>query len=123
MPEWPLSIEGDESRLMQVIMNLLDNASKFAPENGHIHLHVEKESGSFKVSIADNGIGIKPEDLHRIFEPFATIEKPTYVKGSGLGLSVAKGLVEAHGGQMWAESLGPGRGSTFTFTIPEMRMG
>ncbi|MEM3018433.1 MAG: ATP-binding protein, partial [Candidatus Bathyarchaeia archaeon] len=64
---------------------------------------------------------IKQEDLPRVFEPFAAIEKPTYIKGTGLGLNISKGLVEAHGGRIWAESEGEGKGATFTFTIPLWR--
>ncbi len=122
VPEYQLPIQADESRLMQVIMNLLENASKFSPVNGVINLHVERELGFFRTSVAENGIGIKKEDLTRVFEPFAAIQKSSWIKGTGLGLSVTKGLVEAHGGKIWAESEGEGKGSTFIFTIPERRM-
>ena len=116
--EAPIEVTGDYSRLVQVVSNLLVNASKFAPENGKIRLTVSKDEGMCKVSVTDNGIGIKSDDLTRVFEPFAAIVKPTYVKGTGLGLSVSKGLVEAHSGRIWAESAGEGKGSTFTFTVP-----
>jgi len=114
----PAEINGDYSRLVQVVSNLIVNASKFSPENGKIILTLSKDEGMWKVSVSDNGIGIKSDDLTRIFEPFAAIVKPTYVKGTGLGLSVSKGLVEAHRGRIWAESAGEEKGSTFTFTVP-----
>jgi PAS domain S-box-containing protein len=115
----PIEVTGDYSRLVQVVSNLLVNASKFAPENGKIRLTGSKDEGMCRVSVSDDGIGIKSDDLTRVFEPFAAIVKPTYVKGTGLGLSVSKGLVEAHSGRIWAESAGEGKGSTFSFTIPE----
>jgi signal transduction histidine kinase len=71
------------------------------------------------VQVRDTGIGIKKEDPERIFEPFPAIKKPEHVKGEGLGLSISRGLVELHGGKIWAESLGEGRGATFTFTLPK----
>jgi signal transduction histidine kinase len=117
--EHPMWIEADGTRLIQVVSNLLTNASKFTPEGGQIRMSLEEVAGTFKVSISDTGIGIKAEDLYRIFEPFANIEKPTYIKGTGIGLSVAKGIIEAHGGNIWSESEGLGCGSTFNFTIPQ----
>jgi signal transduction histidine kinase len=98
IPEGPLPIQGDHARLVQVVMNLLHNASKFTPEKERIRVHVEKDVDSLRVSVSDTGFGIKKEDLIRVFEPFAAIEKPTYIKGTGLGLSISRALVEAHGG-------------------------
>jgi PAS domain S-box-containing protein len=118
IPKEPLTIQGDHARLTQVVMNLLSNASKFTPENGEITVRVAKKDGYIQFSVSDMGIGIKAEDLPRVFEPFSAIQKPSYIKGTGLGLSVSKGLIEAHGGRMWAESEGEGKGSAFTFTIP-----
>jgi len=113
-----LQVKGDHARLVQVIMNLLSNASKYTPEKGKITLTAEKKDGSIEVSITDTGIGIEEDDLARVFEPFATIKRPSYFKGTGLGLSVSKGLVEAHGGRIWAESEGEGKGAKFIFTVP-----
>jgi len=121
VPEGELRIEGDQARLSQVLMNLLSNAIKFSPEGSEVTLHVEEENESIKVQVSDRGIGIRKEDLERVFEPFAAIEKPDYVKGTGLGLSITKGLVEAHGGRIWAESEGEGKGATFSFTIPKRK--
>jgi len=120
LPEGPLPIQGDPARLSQVLMNLLSNAVKYTPE-GEIILRVKAMEDAIEVQVSDTGIGIKKEDLPRIFEPFAAIKKPTYVKGAGLGLSITKGLVEAHGGRIWAESAGEGKGATFTFTIPKRK--
>jgi PAS domain S-box-containing protein len=117
LPEGPLPIRGHPARLSQVLMNLLSNAVKFTPE-GKIILRVKAMENAIEVQVSDTGIGIKKEDLQRIFEPFAAIQKPSYVKGTGLGLSITKGLVEAHGGKIWAESPGEGKGATFTFTLP-----
>jgi PAS domain S-box-containing protein len=119
VPDKPLPIRGDLVRLKQVLLNLLSNASKFTPENRSITVKVEDEADAVKVQVSDAGIGLKTEDLVRVFEPFSAIEKPTHIKGTGLGLSITKGLVEAHGGKIWAESAGEGKGATFTFTIPK----
>jgi PAS domain S-box-containing protein len=121
LPTGPLPVHADPIRLSQVFVNLLSNASKFAPESGEITLSVEETEDTIQVQVSDKGIGIKPEDLKRIFEPFAEIEKPDYFKGTGLGLSITKGLVEAHGGKISAESAGEGKGATLTFTIPKRR--
>ena len=102
-------------------MNLLDNATKFTPDDGEIFLHVQDRDDVIKVQVSDTGLGIKKEDLERIFEPFASIEKPNYIKGTGLGLNVTKGLVEAHGGKIWVESEGKGKGSKFTFILPKKK--
>jgi signal transduction histidine kinase len=119
IPEGKILVRGDEIRLCQVLMNLLSNATKFSYEGNEVTLHVEEKNNTVKVSISDNGIGIRKEDLARVFDPFAAIQKPAFIKGTGLGLSVTQGLVEAHGGKIWAESPGEQRGATFTFTLPK----
>ena len=121
IPEEGLPIIGDAIRLNQVLMNLLINASKFTGEKGQITIGVTEGIDVIEVRVIDTGIGIREEDLERVFEPFATIQKPTYIKGTGLGLSVSRGLVETHGGRIWAESPGEGKGSTFVFTLPKRR--
>jgi len=120
IPVKPLMINGDKIRLSQVMTNLLGNAQKFTPVGGNIALQISDKKTYFEVRVTDSGIGIKKEDLKRIFEPFAAIKKTTYIKGTGLGLSVTKGLVTEHGGKIWAESPGLGKGSTFTFTLPKL---
>jgi signal transduction histidine kinase len=121
LADGPIRIQADPIRLSQVLVNLLSNACKFTPERGEIRIRVEGEAEEVKVQISDNGIGIRKGDLERVFEPFAAIQKSTYVKGTGLGLAVTKALVEAHGGRIWAESEGEGKGSMFTFTLPRER--
>jgi signal transduction histidine kinase len=114
-----LPMYGDKIRIKQVILNLLDNAIKFTPEKGHIEVILTHEKAIYQIQITDTGIGIKNEDLQRIFEPFSAIKKPTYIKGTGLGLSIVKGLVKLHGGRIWAKSLGEGGGATFTVVLPK----
>ncbi|MCJ7506123.1 PAS domain S-box protein [Candidatus Bathyarchaeota archaeon] len=121
VPDKPIPIQGDQVRLCQVLMNLLSNAAKFSPEGSDVTLRVKEEKDTINVQVSDKGIGIRKEDLARVFEPFSAIEKPTYVKGTGLGLSITKGIVEAHGGKIWAESEGEGQGATFTFTLPKQK--
>lgn len=118
IPEYPLTVHGDEERLSQVIMNLLNNASKFSAEGKPITLKADYDKEKVKISVTDQGIGIQKEDLERIFEPLAMIEKPIYVKGTGLGLSVSKGIIELHEGKIWADSQGEWKGSTFHITLP-----
>ena len=111
-------IQCDKTRFVQIMMNLLSNAIKYSPDGGHIGVNVSVNGGMLKVQVKDEGIGIRSEDLPKVFERFATIQKPIYAKGTGLGLSVTKELVEAHGGKICADSEGEGKGSTFTFTMP-----
>jgi len=122
VPAGAILVEGDHLRLSQVLMNLLNNASKFTSNGGHITIHVQEDRQSVTVHITDTGIGLEKKDLERVFEPFAAIEKPTYFKGTGLGLSLTKRLVEAHGGRIWASSAGKGQGATFAFALPKQRV-
>jgi len=115
----PLFVEGDRLRLHQVMINLLGNASKFTPEGGRITVRVGMDVENHRVEISDNGMGIRKEDLERVFEPFTAIKKTTYVRGTGLGLSVTKGLIEAQGGRIWVESEGEGAGARFIFLLPK----
>jgi len=120
-PDKPLLVLGNRLRLWEVMMNLLNNANKFTPEEGHIVISVEDGDAAATVYVKDSGIGIGKKDLEQVFEPFAAIEKPTYFKGSGLGLSLTKKLVEAQGGKIWATSEGKGSGATFAFVLPKLR--
>jgi signal transduction histidine kinase len=118
IPESPLMVRVDRIRLSQIIMNLLNNATKYTPEGGDITLVIKEMKDVIQVQVFDNGIGVREEDLGKIFQPFSNIKKSNYIKGTGLGLSVTKGLVEAHGGTIQAHSDGEGKGTTFTFTLP-----
>lgn len=115
-------INGDSGRIEQVVSNLVSNAIKFTPENGEIMVKVEERDGLIWVSITDTGIGIKEEDMPKVFDKFQQIENSLdrKVGGTGLGLPIAKQLVEAHGGEIWFESEFQ-RGSTFIFTIPVLK--
>jgi signal transduction histidine kinase len=109
--------QGDEGRLTQVLMNLVMNAIRFT-EVGEVKLAVEVSDGAYIVSVADTGSGIATADQQRIFEDFGSINQSARGSGGvGLGLSVAKRIVELHGGHLWLKSI-PGQGSTFHFTIP-----
>jgi PAS domain S-box-containing protein len=118
-PDRPLEGWWDPDRLGQVLQNLLSNAIKYSPAGGDILVRVESAGPEALVSVRDNGIGLAPEVLPNLFGRFfrAGISSGT-VQGLGLGLYISKELVEAHGGRIWAESAGPGRGSTFWFALP-----
>ena len=101
----------------QVIVNLLHNAIKFTPSGGEIRLSALLEDDSVVFSVSDNGVGISPEDLPRIFERFYKADRARSGGGTGLGLAISRHLVEAHSGKIWAES-NEGVGSTFYFSLP-----
>jgi GAF domain-containing protein/anti-sigma regulatory factor (Ser/Thr protein kinase) len=114
---------GDERKIKQVLLNLLSNAVKFTPEGGRIGINARQAAGSVEISVSDTGIGISPEDQAKIFEEFRQVGGDYAHKreGTGLGLTLAKKFVELHGGKIWVESE-VGKGSTFTFTLPEKPM-
>jgi signal transduction histidine kinase len=107
----------DPPRLQQVFWNILRNACKFTAENGAISVRTSNPSPkSLSIEITDNGIGIRPEFLSKIFEAFEQFEIQR--EGLGLGLAISKAIVEMHGGSITARSQGPGTGATFTVTLP-----
>ena len=106
----------DRSRILQVLTNLLDNALKFTPRGGTISLSCEGSNGEMQVSVTDTGSGIDPADVDRIFDPFWQA-KPSDRLGAGLGLAIAKAVIEQHHGRIWVESK-PGAGTTVFFTVP-----
>jgi signal transduction histidine kinase len=136
----PETVLADERKMKQIIFNLLANAIKFTPPGGHIIMAAHMTDGAewlcraagketeeisperryIKISVTDAGIGIAAEDLRRIFSPFEQVESTVSRKyqGTGLGLSLSQRLVELHHGVIWAESDGPGTGSTFSFILP-----
>ena len=112
-------VMGDKDRVRQVLINLCTNAIRYSPEGTKIKLSAEvSDSGSeVIVSVADQGIGIAPQDIDKVFSKFVMLPKPTWVKkGTGLGLYITKGIVDAHGGRIWIESEA-GKGATFRFTL------
>ena len=113
-------LTGDATRLQQVIWNLLGNASKFSSEGGEVRVRTRNEAGSLLVEVSDYGIGIEPAAAARIFEAFAqaNVTITREFRGLGLGLSISKATVDAHGGQLRVESAGPGQGSTFIVSLP-----
>lgn len=112
-------LDADPKRLAQVLRNLLDNAVKYSPEGGLIMVCGKVRREDVVVSVADQGIGIAPEHLNRLFEEFFRVDSGLahHVVGSGLGLPIARAIVESHGGRIWAKSQ-VGQGSTFYFTLP-----
>jgi signal transduction histidine kinase len=119
------SVFADEPKMRQIFVNLLSNAHKFTPKGGRIKVVCQMENPHLlHCSVIDNGIGISPQDQQKIFEEFGQVKKnpADNAKGVGLGLSIAKRLVELHGGSIWVVSE-PGGGSTFTFTIPLTKNG
>jgi CheY-like chemotaxis protein len=113
-------VYGDPIRLTQLFSNLLVNASKYTPEGGHISLDCDVHESTVDVSITDNGIGMTPELLARLFEPFAQGEQSIERSdgGLGLGLALAKSIAELHAGSISASSMGIGCGSEFTVSLP-----
>jgi two-component system phosphate regulon sensor histidine kinase PhoR len=111
---------GDGDRLAQVFTNLVDNALKYTPAGGQVSINAGVDQGTIVISVADNGAGIAPQDLQRIFERFYQVDKSRRGgsgRGVGLGLAIASQIVQAHQGQIWVQST-PGSGSTFYVRLP-----
>lgn len=113
-------VVGNESYLRQVVDNLLDNARKFSPDGGRITLRAWRDRDEVYISVSDQGIGVPPDKLPRLFDRFYQVDASPRRKygGMGIGLALCKEIVERHGGRIWAESAGPGKGLTVTFTLP-----
>jgi PAS domain S-box-containing protein len=120
-----LFVDGDPRRLAQVLDNLVANAVKFTPPGGRVAVGAQRASGGIAVKIVDTGVGLRPEDMRRLFQPFSQVHDTMQKTraGSGLGLYIAKGLVEAHGGTIGVDSDGPGKGATFWFVLPAAESG
>ncbi|MBA7676252.1 Sensor histidine kinase RcsC [subsurface metagenome] len=115
-----LEIQADEPKLQQVVINLLSNAIMFTPDGGRVIVRAKVADKQLTVEVIDTGIGIAPENQERVFEDFFQVKSDIKDKtpGIGLGLGLSRRLVEMHGGKIWVESEGEGRGSRFIFTIP-----
>ena len=119
LPDHPVYVEGDAARLAQVATNLLNNAARYTPEGGRIEIALHEDADHGVVTVRDEGVGIPPEMLERIFDRFVQVGGPAAGAqgGLGVGLSVVKALVDLHGGTVDARSEGIGKGSEFTFRI------
>jgi signal transduction histidine kinase len=116
------ALRADHAKLEEVFINLIDNAVKYSPEHTPIRITATASGEDVEVSISDRGFGIAPEDVANLFQKFQriTTHETRDIAGTGLGLYIVKGLVEAHGGRVWVTST-PGAGSTFAFTVPRAR--
>ncbi len=117
--DMPHAIEADQALLQQAIYNLVENAIKYTPEDGRVTLRPQLQDNSIVFAVEDNGIGVDPEDLPRLFEKFyrGRQREARAQHGSGLGLAIVRSIAESHGGRVWLESK-PGEGSTFYLQIP-----
>jgi PAS domain S-box-containing protein len=124
LPEQPVYVEGDSTRLSQIVQNLLVNAAKYTADGGHIVVKVATPGGFATISVSDNGRGISAADLENIFNLFMQGEngRPDE-SGLGIGLTLARSLAELHGGTIEAQSPGPGQGSTFVLRLPAVEVG
>jgi signal transduction histidine kinase len=114
----------DESRIELVFTNLISNAIKYTPSNGKIQINMQSDGKFAQVKISDSGVGLSSEEIKDLFKKFSTIESPLKkdldmdLGSTGLGLFLSKEIIELHGGEIWVESEGKGKGSTFTVKIP-----
>jgi PAS domain S-box-containing protein len=125
MPPDTVLVKGDEKRLVQVVANLLNNSAKYTPEGGNIALTIKVQTSDVKLEITDDGIGMAPELVSRVFDLFAQAERSSDRSsgGLGLGLALVKSLIELHGGHVAAASAGIGKGSKFTVILPRVHEG
>ena len=116
----PILVLADDDRVIQVLTNLIGNALQYTPENGTVTVAISHDKNEARISVRDTGFGIPSDQLKHIFDRFYRVDKSRSRAhgGSGIGLTIAKHLVEAHGGKIWAESAGENKGSVFTFTLP-----
>ncbi len=113
-------IECDSDRITEILVNLIDNAVKFSPKGSQVLIETKQKNSSVLVSVKDGGIGITGENMSKLFESFTQFSNVTTRKygGTGIGLSICKNLINLHNGKIWAESQGPGQGTTLYFTLP-----
>lgn len=118
--EEPIYVNVDSDKTTLAIANLLNNAIRFSPESSELTIGAIRQGGQVMVWVQDQGIGIPADKLHKVFEEFFQVEPPNtrHYGGLGIGLTIAKGIIETQGGKIWAESEGKGRGSTFKVLLP-----
>ena len=116
-------VQGDKTRLEQVFNNLIGNAIKYTPPEGHIKVKLEDRGATMRIIVQDNGLGIGPDDQPHVFDRFYRVRRPETesIEGTGLGLAIVKALVEAHQGRIRLESH-LGEGSSFHVTLPAFRL-
>jgi signal transduction histidine kinase len=116
----PLLVEADPTRVAQVIANLLDNATKYTPDGGTVTIAAHRTADDVEISVTDTGVGLPPEQLTNIFNPFIQLDRASrlHCGGLGLGLPLVQTLAELHGGSVRAYSAGMGQGSCFTVSLP-----
>ena len=121
LPDEPLPLSCDPTRMVQVICNLISNAAKYTPTGGTIHVSARKQSGVIEISVRDTGVGIPADMLHRVFDMFTQVAQSLERSqgGLGIGLTLVKRLIEMHGGTVEARSAGRGKGSEFIVRLPE----
>ena len=114
----------DESRIELVLTNLISNAIKYTPSNGKIQINMQSDGEIAQIKISDSGVGLSSEEIKDLFKKFSTIESPLKkdlnmdLGSTGLGLFISKEIIKLHQGEIWAESEGKGKGSTFIVKIP-----
>jgi PAS domain S-box-containing protein len=121
-PDGDISVEADRDKVEQILTNLVSNAIKYSPKGGEIVIGGRTENGRCVLYVTDQGIGMSEEETARLFERYQRIDRDSIkgIRGTGLGLYLARALAEVHGGHVWVESE-PGRGSTFSFSLPRRR--
>jgi len=113
-----MHVEVDAVRMSQVLQILLSNAVKFTPRGGNVTVSMTEKYGRVVVLVEDTGIGFRMEDVPRLFQPFSQLEDaPSNQPAGGMGLYIARSLIDAHEGSIWAESAGPGKGASFGFSL------
>ena len=118
LPVLPVQVQIDSEKIEQVMKNIINNAIKYSPSGGTISVKGEKTDGEYLVTVEDQGIGMTPEQVEKIFDKFFRADASnTAIEGTGLGMSIVKHIVEMHGGRVWVKSE-KGKGSVVKFTIP-----
>jgi len=122
LPDSGLQVEADRDKVVQILTNLISNAIKYSPKGGEIRIGGADRGDEVVVDISDQGVGMSSEELGRLFQRYQRVDRDAIkgIRGTGLGLYLVRGLVEAHGGRIWAES-SPGEGSVFHFTLAKRR--